>query len=67
MDYFGSEFTTDTNDVQRSIVPPPARDWRAGATILRDHSSQQFTTSEHFRLDEARQAVIVLKLVGKSS
>ncbi|XP_022094220.1 uncharacterized protein LOC110981181 [Acanthaster planci] len=66
-DYFGVYDSTgpSTNDIQRSVMGPPPTDWQLGATILQGRSSQEFTVSEQFELDESRNKVIELRLVGR--
>ncbi|XP_038053500.1 uncharacterized protein LOC119725949 isoform X2 [Patiria miniata] len=66
VDYFGTDDAVPSvNDVPRSLVGPSHSDWQPGATILQGTSSQQFTASEHFQLDESRKKVIEFKLVGR--
>ncbi|PFX33141.1 hypothetical protein AWC38_SpisGene2023 [Stylophora pistillata] len=45
------------------VEPDPA--WRAGATTLQGHSTQQFVTAEPITVDPSRKVELVLRLVAR--
>lgn len=45
------------------VEPDPA--WRAGATTLQGHSTQQFVTAEPIMVDPSRKVELVLRLVAR--